>query len=333
MERNSIFNLEEIKVRWKKAALENCAGAPCSAITVPGAPTGVVATEGNASASIAFVVPPNNGGRAITGYTVTSNPATSPAPGTTSPIIVTGLTNGTSYTFTVIATNDVGNSMASVASTAVIPAFICGTSTISDIDSNAYNTVSIGSQCWTKQNLKVSKYNDGTNIPEINSAGTWNNTIVTGARTVYNDLPANLSTYGYIYNWYAATDSRKLCPAGWHVPTDGEWTTLIQFLVPSETLGTSIGAQSTTAGTLMKKNDALWTTNTGTNTSSFSALPGGFRSNVGSFISIRNSALFWSATQNDISTAWFRSMDYNNSNVGRVTAAKSAGVSVRCLKD
>jgi len=104
IKRNALYNLEEIKVRWKKAALENCAGAPCSAITVPGAPTGLVATVGNGSASIAFVTPFNNGGRAITGYTVTSNPGNITAPGTTSPINVTGLTIGTAYTFTVIAT-------------------------------------------------------------------------------------------------------------------------------------------------------------------------------------------------------------------------------------
>jgi hypothetical protein len=109
-------------VRWKKAALENCPGVPCFPLTIPGAPTSVVATAGNASASVAFTAPASNGGSVITGYTVTSSPGSFTATGATSPVNVTGLTNGTAYTFTVIATNAVGNSVASTASTAVTPA-------------------------------------------------------------------------------------------------------------------------------------------------------------------------------------------------------------------
>ncbi|MBU6220706.1 MAG: hypothetical protein KGQ50_08625, partial [Bacteroidetes bacterium] len=90
--KRNIYNLEEIKVRWKKAALENCPGVPCITITVPGAPTGVVATAGDASASVAFVAPTNNGGSVITGYTVTSNPGGITVSGGSSPINVTGLT-------------------------------------------------------------------------------------------------------------------------------------------------------------------------------------------------------------------------------------------------
>jgi uncharacterized protein (TIGR02145 family) len=329
--RNTMYNLEEIKVRWKKAALENCVGAPCSAITVPGAPTGVVATVGN-SVSVSFVAPTNNGGRAITGYTVTSNPATSPVTGTTSPINVTGLTNGTAYRFTVIATNDLGNSVASSVSTAVT-AFTCGTGTISDIDRNSYNTVLIGTQCWTKENLKVTKYNDGSNIPEINSAGTWDNTIVTGARTVYNDLPANLSTYGYLYNWYAVADSRKLCPTGWHVPTDAEWTTLVTYLntvAPTGSVGGKMKSTGdNTAGT------GLWNSpNTGAdNASRFTALPGGNRSSIsGSFFSISSDAWIWSATEGG-SDAFYRYLSTYSGDVSRNYFSKSVGASVRCLRD
>ena len=113
IKRNALYNLEEIKVRWKKAALENCPGVPCVTSTVPGAPTNVVATTGNTTASVAFTAPTNNGGSVITGYTVTSNPGNITATGATSPINVTGLMNGTAYTFTVVATNAVGNSVAS----------------------------------------------------------------------------------------------------------------------------------------------------------------------------------------------------------------------------
>ena len=102
IKRNASFNVDEIKVRWKKAALENCLGVPCVTTTVPGAPTSVVATAGNTSASVAFTIPANNGGSAITGYTVTSNPGSFTGMGSTSPINVTGLANGTAYTFTVV---------------------------------------------------------------------------------------------------------------------------------------------------------------------------------------------------------------------------------------
>jgi len=330
IQRNATYNLEEIKVRWKKAALENCTGVPCVSATVPGAPTTVIATWGNASASVAFEVPSNNGGRAITGYTVTSNPATSAVTGTTSPINVTGLTNGTAYTFTVIATNELGNSVASSVSTAVIPYLNCGT--ISDIDGNSYNTVLIGTQCWTKENLKVTKYNDGTDIPDLTTSisNPWAPT--SGARTGYvgSGVPSSgyVGTYGYLYNWYAVNDSRKLCPIGWHVPTDAEWTAL------TSQLG-GVGM----AGTVMKSTSTLWNTATppspGTDNYGFSALPGGFRNRDGSFSNISVNAIFWSATFRIGTTAWYRHLFHDNGNVTRYSAGLdyTYGASVRCLRD
>jgi hypothetical protein len=146
MKRNASFNLVEIKVRWKKAALENCPGVPCVTTTVPGAPSGVIATLGNASASVAFTVP-NDGGSSITGYTVTSIPSASVVTGAFSPIVVTGLMNGTVYTFTVVATNAVGSSVASSASNVVTPSppRVCTTPQV--LDGDPYNTVVIGTQC------------------------------------------------------------------------------------------------------------------------------------------------------------------------------------------
>ena len=349
--RNTSFNIEEIKVRWKKAALENCPGVPCITITVPGAPTGVVATAGNASASVAFVAPTNNGGSVITGYTVTSNPGGITVSGGSSPINVTGLTNNTAYTFTVVATNAVGNSVPSAASLTVTPSFTCGTSTITDIDNNIYSTVSIGAQCWTRTNLKVTKYNDGSLIGDSTNS-TWG-TAVIGARTENKENSASPSspsvsgyvgTLGYLYNWYAATDPRKLCPDGWHVPTDAEWTIMIQQLdnmaPPPGFAG--FGAQSLTAGTVMKSDVTNLTAGTGlgwdpsspgTNTSGFSGLPSGYR-NSGGFNGIRNDAFFWSATEQSPinNTAWYRSLKNSNGHVERVIYNKSVGVSVRCLK-
>jgi uncharacterized protein (TIGR02145 family) len=351
MKRSASFNLEEIKVRWKKAALENCAGVPCVSVTVPvftfpGSPTNVTAVAGNTEATVSFEVPSSTGGSAITSYTVTSIPVGGTKSGTGSPLTVTGLTNGTSYTFTVFATNAVGSSVASAASAAVTPAPppACGSVTSVTIDGYSYPTVSIGTQCWTKENLRVRRYSDGTEIrfdksgtPAGTVSQTWSGPgLKYGAYTLYeHDSVAtpssNLSNYGYLYNWYAVngiiTDggspTKNICPTDWHVPTDTEWTTLTDYLGSS-------------AGTLMKANNAaLWRTNTGTNTSGFSALPGGYRWYDGSFSFIRDNAIFWSATQIDDFTAWNRGLNDGNVNVGRNNFGipKRVGASVRCLRD
>ncbi|MFN6072835.1 MAG: fibrobacter succinogenes major paralogous domain-containing protein, partial [Bacteroidota bacterium] len=177
--------------------------------------------------------------------------------------------------------------------TTSVPAFSpCGT-TISDIDGNSYNTVLIGAQCWTKENLRVRRYNS-TN-PDLNgrsilfdasggsggASDTWKNLTI-GAHTIYaNDsttTPSNRTKYGYLYNWYAAkgiyttgniasTDTLNICPSGWHVPTDAEWTTLT----------TELGGESVAGGKMKSIGTAYWNSpNTGaTNESGFSALPGG----------------------------------------------------------
>jgi uncharacterized protein (TIGR02145 family) len=208
--------------------------------------------------------------------------------------------------------------------------FDCGLNRLKDIDGNIYNTVAIGSQCWTKENLKVTKYNDGTSIPLDATGGSGGTSITweyinTGAYTIYGNQASsdlNATNYGFLYNYYAASDSRKLCPIGWHVPSDAEWTTLTDYL------GGVI-----VAGGKLKKNDALWSTNTGTDNYGFSALPGGFRKFDGSFYSIRDFAVFWSATEDVGSNAWCRDLYGGNGNVGRYSSSKHYGFSVRCLKD
>jgi len=230
-------------------------------------------------------------------------------------------------------------------STTSVPAFSpCG-APISDIDGNIYNTVLIGAQCWTKENLRVRKYNNGRSIPfdatggSGGSSSTWSNLTI-GAHTIYaNDsttTPSNRTKYGYLYNWYAAkgiyttgtitsTDTLNICPSGWHVPTDTEWTTLT----------TELGGESVAGGKMKWIGTAYWnSTNAGaTNESGFSALPGGYRLTNGSFNNLRSSAAFWRATEVDANGAWFSRLDYNSSNVSRNSYQKQLGASIRCLKD
>jgi uncharacterized protein (TIGR02145 family) len=332
LQHNASYNLDELKVRWKKAALDNCQGVSCVTNTVSGAPTSVVATAGYKSASVAFVAPTNNGGSSITGYTVTSTPGGITATGITSPINVKGLTNGTAYTFTIIATNASGNSIPSFASTAVTPLFLgCTTSIIFDGDGNPYNTITIGNQCWTKENLKATKYNDGvTIIPDETSNANWG-TLNYGARTEYDAtrVPNYVSTYGYLYNWYATAgiitangiSTNNICPIGWHVPSDADWTEL--------TVNLGVNA----AGKL-KEFSNLWSSNTGNDDSGFSARPGGVRFNDVGFDAINNFAFFWSATPSGIS-AWYRYLSTSDDSYVYTVdlTGLSSGFSVRCLMD
>jgi uncharacterized protein (TIGR02145 family) len=204
---------------------------------------------------------------------------------------------------------------------------------VQDIDGNTYNTVQIGTQCWTKENLRVTKYRDGTVIPLDESGGTtgngtgqtWGNRN-TGARTVYGHSAANLATYGYLYNWYTVNDIKGLCPSGWHVPSDSDWTTLTTYL----------GGESVAGGKMKVTGTTYWNNpNTGaTNESGFSALPGGYRFIDGSFNYFRNNAFFWSATEYGNNNAWIRSLNNEYGNVDRYNYfSKHIGFAVRCLRD
>ena len=181
------FQVEEIKVRWKKSALENCTGVPC----------------------------------------VTA------------------------------------------------PSFTCGTSTVPDMDGNSYNTVSMGTQCWLKENLRVGKYNDGTVIPLDATGGTAGNVspeswsaFTSGAKTVFEHNPTNLNALGYLYNWHAAVDIRGICPIGWKIPTKLEWQALETILSVGGDAGLKMMVTTRPYG---------WTTSTKTNSSGFTALSSGYR--------------------------------------------------------
>jgi uncharacterized protein (TIGR02145 family) len=197
------------------------------------------------------------------------------------------------------------------------------------VDGNVYNTVQIGGQCWMAENLATETYNDGSAIPTGLSNSAWQST-TSGAFAVYADNPANKGAYGLLYNWYAVADPRSICPAGWHVPTDGEWTELTDHLGGEPIAG---GPMKTT-GTL-GAGTGLWNApNTGaTNISGFSGLPGGFRYYNGLFYNLGDYGYWWGATESTTINAWSRILDTDNTFVLRSANDKDYGFSVRCVRD
>lgn len=200
----------------------------------------------------------------------------------------------------------------------------CGDSTsVTDIDGNEYPIVQIGDQCWTAENLKTTRFADGSVIPNVTSVDSWIN-LSTPAWCNYENSPANDITYGKLYNWFTVADPRNVCPTGWHVPTDAEWTVLTDYL----------GGQDV-AGGKMKTTSGWQSPNTGaTNESGFSGLPGGFRYDYGGdFGSIGYYGYWWSSSESSASAAWYRFLFYNNDYASRNSSYKQGGFSVRCLRD
>ena len=206
--------------------------------------------------------------------------------------------------------------------------------TITDADGNVYNTITIGNQLWMNENLKTTKYSDGTIIPNITSSSVWGN-LDSGAYCDYNNDPNISAIYGKLYNWYAATDSNNVCPTGWHVPTDSDWNKLILYLDPNADT-TATGTQSLSVGGKLKEIDTThWSNpNTGaTNSTGFTALPGGYRMIIGSYDWINYFGFWWSSTEFSVDRAWYRSLVNNSNGISRFDHWKNNGFSIRCVCD
>lgn len=199
------------------------------------------------------------------------------------------------------------------------------TGTVTDTEGNVYNTITIGTQTWMAENLKGTRYNDGTAISNVTNNTTWAG-LTTGAYCWNNnDAATYKSTYGALYNWYTV-NTGKLCPTGWHVPSDAEWTTLTTYL----------GGESVAGGKLKETGTAHWQSpNTdATNSSGFTALPGGDRNYDGTFAAIGGYGGWWgSSAEYDTYSAWGRYMGYKSSDVSRSGSSLRSGFSVRCIKD
>ena len=203
-----------------------------------------------------------------------------------------------------------------------------------DGENNYYPVVQINTQLWMAENLKTTKYNDGTAIPNVTDPSTWQVT-TSGGYCDYNNTPSNSTAYGRLYNWFALDNNaatkvasnggKNVCPTGWHVPIDGEWSTLTTYL----------GGESVAGGKLKEVNIANWfTPNTGgTNETGFTALPCGNRLDNGTYHDVGYFGYWWSTTEYNATAAWYRIMSYNLTAVFRSNYPKQAGFSIRCLKD
>jgi len=207
------------------------------------------------------------------------------------------------------------------------------TKTIDSIDNYIYRTVKIGNQTWIAENLKTTRYNDGTLIPLVTDSTVWEN-LKTPAYCWYNnDEAASKTPYGALYNWYAAS-STNICPSGWHTATNDEYDAMEVSIGLAQADINIWGWRGTDHGSKMKNTTGWNAGENGTNTSGFSALPGGYRFyDDGMFNGQNTLGYWWTATEHDAARGWYRRLDGNNTAVYKASTDKRAGKAIRCVKD
>lgn len=193
---------------------------------------------------------------------------------------------------------------------------------VTDIEGNVYQVVKIGEQYWMAENLKVTKLNDGTAIPLATDNSVWGSA-TTPVYCWYDNNIANKDVYGALYNFHCVSTG-KLCPTGWHVPTESEWNIL----------QAELGGELVAGGKMKETGTTYWNSpNTGaTNESGFNARGSGVRFLAGVFGDLKNVALWWTSTEGGPG-AWFRSVHNQNTNLNSQGYNKKNGLSVRCIKD
>lgn len=202
-----------------------------------------------------------------------------------------------------------------------------------DIDGNVYPTISIGDQDWMKENLRVTRYRNGEPIPYIGNKEEWISMTEGAFCRINNDTLNPDKSYGTLYNWYAV-DTRRICPAGWHVPTDAEWQVMERFLGMSFTESEETIVRTTNVGFQLKDTVGWIKNGNGSNSSDFSALPAGLRdASSGEFFNAGIDAIWWTATEEDLYNAWLRNLYYYYNSIYRVPELKNNGFSVRCARD
>ena len=258
---------------------------------------------------------------------------------------ITGLVSNTVYYVRAYATNSQGTSYGEQRVFTTHPA-CSGNPTVTDYDGNVYQTVQIGNQCWMKENLRTTRYANGTSIALGSSTST-----TTAYRYYPDNNSSNVSTYGYLYNWAAVMNDagssafnpsgvQGICPTGWHVPSDAEWTQLTDYVGSQNaylcgndssyitkalvaTIGWNISTVTCAAGNNLNVN----------NVTGFSALPAGYYHYNGNYSSFSNIADFWSSTENVEDKSFYINFHYNFAYINRDNFSKSGGFSVRCLRN
>ena len=216
-------------------------------------------------------------------------------------------------------------------------------------------SVNIGTQTWTTKNLNVATFRNGDAIPRAKTDKEWK---AAGdnkqpAWCYYENKTTNGTKYGKLYNWFAVNDARGLAPTGYHIPTDEEWTVLSTYLGGEEVAGKKMKSTSgwnsydckkcNGGSTEFKKtcsackgtqsNSSEPFSGNGTNSSGFTALPGGYRYCGGNFFRVGKFGSWWSASEEDDDRAWDRELDSRYSGLGHLYYFKDSGLSVRCVKD
>jgi uncharacterized protein (TIGR02145 family) len=196
-----------------------------------------------------------------------------------------------------------------------------------DIDGNSYRTIKIGTQTWMAENLRTTKYRNGDPIPLVSTNSAWVS-LNTDAYCNYENTSDDIkiATMGRLYNWFAITDSRNIAPAGWHVATDAEWSSLTNFL----------GTESNAGGKLKERGNKHWNSpnTSATNSSGFTALPGGRREyDTGLFINDTYDGFWWTSSAYNPDYSWYRYLHYSDAGIFRANFHKQYGFSVRCVQD
>ncbi len=199
-----------------------------------------------------------------------------------------------------------------------------GSTQLKDADNNVYKTVKIGNQTWMAENLKTTKFKDGSAIPNVSGGSAWGDLLTPGYCWYNNDKSAYGDVYGALYNWHTVSTG-NLCPAGWRVPTDADWATLTSHL----------GGDNAAGGKLKESGNSYWQNpNAGaSNESGFTALPGGNRQADGAFDNIGTDGFWWSSTSSTTIAAFGRMINYNSIGANKGTYPKKRGFSVRCVKE
>jgi uncharacterized protein (TIGR02145 family) len=279
--------------------------------------------------AFAYINIPDSGGKTITQrgivYSTTENPTTlnnkilsGTGIGEFS-ITITGLTQKTTYFVRAFASNEVGTAYSNQIKLTTNTA----STTISDIEGNTYNTINIGNQIWMTSNLSTSRFRNGVYIPYILNSTQWATT-KSPALSFYNHDNNFESNYGKQYNWYAVADPQGLCPVGWHIPTNSDWTVLSD----------NLGGLNLAGGRMKNAGTTFWIfPSNGTNASGFNGLPGGFRNVDGTFGILLHNAYWWSATDENEQNAFSRSIVYTDNVLSVNSSLKNQGFSIRCLKD